>query len=171
MKNLYFAFFLILCFSCEQQSESESAKIEAAPEKSVEQEITIDYRMLNGQYEASYCEVDGRRGYKSFEISIDSSFVKISSIYHLNDDCSDVGYDRVYSYYDRMGESVEYRSSDYVDMMDDNYQACGMGSITLGIPYDIDGINCELSLENKPANFVYSTEESFVFDDVQFTLK
>jgi hypothetical protein len=56
-------------------------------------------------------------------------------------------------------------------MMDDNYQACGMGSITLGIPYDIDGINCELSLENKPANFVYSTEESFVFDDVQFTLK
>lgn len=146
-------FTLIGFVSC-TDSEVQEAIAQAAASTPTELENVADSvnsisnTTIEGEYKSYTCEPDNRLGFKSYVLNVYSGSVKVSAIYHLEDDCTDTGYDRVYAWYDIVGEGLQYREAVYVDMMNDEYQACGLNNLNLGLSYNIDGVGCALSFES-----------------------
>ncbi len=164
--NFIIALFMVLMVGCNSADVQEA--IEASSVDREKNQIEIPTTVSEGEYKSNTCEPDGRRGHKSYKLKIFNSAAVVTVLYHINSDCSDVGYDRTYSYYSINGEDLQYIKTDYTDMIDDAYQACGLTDLTLGLAYDIDDVGCELSLEGVEVKIIDNGDKTLKLLDKTF---
>lgn len=159
---------MFILISCEDQqgNEADGSILRNAFDNNIQ--TVGDYlEMAEGTYESA-CLVDSRFGFKKTVVEVQADSAMVTHRYVSASDCS-IGSerDRTYTYYDLYADGMVFRRTEYTDMATGGSDVCGLGSLILGVPYGIDNIECNLSLEDKSVNISINNSGNYSMNEVE----